>query len=223
MAVQTQVPPDSKQQSDFRGMLPIALGTLAPAEKLDFDLYIRSDASRAVLFRGRNYPLDEHDIRRLSESSVVTLYIRVAEHEEYCDYLRQVVLENAELPGDRRLQVLTAVNRSVFETAFASPNVNRYVEFAEEFGSDLASVFCSNEFTLRDLTQLLSHDYYTYTHVANVTTYCLILASQLEGLNPELLRQIAVGALLHDYGKRYRSDIGSELRGASHGAAVATH
>ena len=203
MSVQTEAPPSGRQQADFRGMLPIALGTLAPAEKLDFDLFIRSDAGRAVLFRGRDYPLDQDDIRRLSESSVATLYIRVAEHEKYCDYLRDVALGNPELPGDRRLQVLTAINRAVFETAFSSPNVNRYVEFAETFGTDLASVFCSNEFTLRDLSRLMSHDYYTYTHVANVTTYCLALASRLGKYAPDVLRQIAVGALLHDYGKRY--------------------
>jgi HD-GYP domain-containing protein (c-di-GMP phosphodiesterase class II) len=202
MVVQDPVSPGAKLQADFRGMLPLALGTLAPAEKLDFDVFIRSDVGRAVLFRGRNCPLDQHDIRRLSESSIVTLYIRVAEHEEYCNYLRQVVLDNADLPSERRLQVLAAVNRSVFETAFSSPNVNRYVQFAEKFGKDLANVFCSDDFALRDLSRLLSHDYYTYTHVANVTTYCLALASQLGGFDAELLRQIAIGALLHDYGKR---------------------
>ncbi len=202
MAVQTAERPIAKQPSDFRGMLPIALGTLAPAEKLDFDLFVRSEGDKAVLFRGRNYPLNQDELERLSGSSVVTLYIRVADHEDYCTYLNEVVLQNPELPGDRRLQVLTAVNRSVFETAFTSPNVHRYVEFAEEFGNNLANVFSENEFTLRDLSHLLAHDYYTYTHVANVTTYCLGLASRL-GFDHESLQQVAFGALLHDYGKRY--------------------
>lgn len=203
MAVQTQVSPEVKRKSELRSMLPIAAGTLTPVETLEFDLFVRSDTNKAVLFRGRGDALQKRDLSRLAESSVVTLYIHVAEHEDYCRHLRDVMLDNEELPSDQRLQVVTAVNRSVFETAFASPNVNRYVEFAETLGDDLADVFSNSQFTLRDLTRLLSHDYYTYTHVANVTNYCLILATSWAGPDRDLLRQIAIGALLHDYGKRF--------------------
>jgi HD-GYP domain-containing protein (c-di-GMP phosphodiesterase class II) len=186
-------------------MLPIALGTLIPADKLDFDLYMRSDEDEPVLFRGRKYPLEQEDIDRLIESSVATLYIKVAEHEAYCDFLRNVVLENAELPPDRRFQVLTEVNRSVFESAFSSTDSGKYIEFAERYGNELTDIICSDAVAIADLSSLMSHDYYTFTHVANVTTYCVSLAAELGHDEPDTLRQIAVGGLLHDYGKRFIS------------------
>ncbi len=203
MAVETKVQSSTSDSVEFRGMLPIALGTLVPAESLDFDLFVRSDAEKAVLFRGRDYPLEASDIRRLCDSKVATLYIRVGDHEQYCEYLREVVLNNADLPAERRVQVLMAVNRSVFESAFSSPNVNRYVEFAENFGSDLTDAICGNQVAMNDLMRLMSHDYYTFTHVANVTTYCTTLAARLGNGDREFVHQIAVGALLHDYGKRF--------------------
>ena len=49
---------------------------------------------------------------------------------------------------------------------------------------------------------MLQHDYYTYTHVTNVCTYALILAKGLGMSSFQELRAIAVGALLHDLGKR---------------------
>jgi HD-GYP domain-containing protein (c-di-GMP phosphodiesterase class II) len=190
-------------ESDTQGYLPIALGTLAPADNLDFDLFVRPDAGRPVLFRGRNYLLDDDDIHRLNDSATATLYIRVADHESYCDYLRDVVLEAPDLQPQQRFQVLTAVNRAVFETVFNSPSVQNYVEFAEEFGGQLADVVSNHDIALTELVKLLTHDYYTYTHVANVTTYCLALARGLGYAAPDELREIAIGALLHDYGKRH--------------------
>jgi HD-GYP domain-containing protein (c-di-GMP phosphodiesterase class II) len=186
-------------------MLPIALGTLVPADKLDFDLFVKSEENEPVLFRGRSYPLEQEDIDRQIATSVTTLYIKVAEHEAYCDYLRDVVLENADLPADRRYQVLTQVNRSVFESAFSSSNSGKYVEFAEDYGKDLTEIICSDELAVGNLSTLMSHDYYTFTHVANVTTYCVSLAAAMGHEDPEELHQIAVGGLLHDYGKRFIS------------------
>ena len=203
MAVKTQVAETVADDSEIRGYLPIALGTLVPAERLDFDLFVRKGENKAVLFRGRNYPLDDDDIRRLSDSSKATLYIRLTEHEEYCDYLRQAILENPDLPGPQRLQVLMAVNRSVFESAFHSPNINRYLEFASAFGDELTTVMCDNDIVLSVMIRLMSHDYYTYTHVANVTTYCLALACGLGITDRQVLREITIGGLLHDFGKRF--------------------
>jgi HD-GYP domain-containing protein (c-di-GMP phosphodiesterase class II) len=204
MAVQLPVSDDiPREEHECRGYLPIALGTLMPADKLDFDLFVRNDEDRTVLFRGRSYPFEENDIRRLCESRANTLYIRVVEHERYCDYLRHVVLENPDLSGPQRVQVLMAVNRSVFESAFHSPNVHRYLQFAREFGEELTTAICDSEIILSVMIRLMSHDYYTYTHVANVTTYCLALACGLGIKEREILQQITIGGLLHDYGKRF--------------------
>ncbi len=49
----------------------------------------------------------------------------------------------------------------------------------------------------------MSHDAGTYTHVMNVSTYCLALAEQLGIHDQQELEQIAIGALLHDIGKLY--------------------
>lgn len=185
------------------GYLPIAVGTLAPAENLDFDLFLRSDAGQATLFRGKNYELEHADLKRCAESAISTLYIRVGDHERYCDYLRDDVLSSGELQPEQRLQVLTAVNRSVFESAFSSVNIQRYMEFADNAGRELAETMASIDVSLSGLLKLMTHDYYTYTHVANVTTYCLALARGLGITDLTELKEIAKGGLLHDYGKRH--------------------
>lgn len=49
----------------------------------------------------------------------------------------------------------------------------------------------------------MAHDYYTYTHVTNVCTLCLVLAVGLGIHDRGELLDIATGALLHDLGKRH--------------------
>ena len=47
----------------------------------------------------------------------------------------------------------------------------------------------------------ISPDYHTFTHSANVSYYCVMLAKELGITSENELNQIAMGALLHDLGK----------------------
>jgi HD-GYP domain-containing protein (c-di-GMP phosphodiesterase class II) len=76
------------------------------------------------------------------------------------------------------------------------------VTVATQFGSDLTSVVEERSIVFHELYSTLEHDYYTFTHVCNVSVYCTMLASQLGGFHSAALREVAAGALLHDVGKR---------------------
>jgi HD-GYP domain-containing protein (c-di-GMP phosphodiesterase class II) len=193
---------DKPAKADGRGYLPIAIGTLVPTRNLDFDLFIRPDrAGPMVMFRERSYPLDGDDLARLSAADMETLYIRVASHVAYRDYLNKEVIQNDQVPPPQRYQALRTANRAVFQTAFRSGNVNQMVEVAGELGQQMTDLLCDQNLVLGHLLPLMAHDYYTYTHVMNVCTYCLVLAVKLGiGEQTELLK-IAEGALLHDLGK----------------------
>jgi len=79
--------------------------------------------------------------------------------------------------------------------------VNRVVEFAADFGQRMTDLVCNQGLVLGNLLPLMTHDYYTYTHVTNVCTHCLALASGLGIREQSELLDIASGALLHDVGK----------------------
>ena len=202
MTMTLAVKPSTEDSGGIRGFLPIACQTLLPTDQLDFDLYVVTDEETPVLFRGRDYPLEEADIDRLQRSETRTLYIRLGDQELYRDYLRDVVLSSPELDEGARFRVLTEVHRSVFSTAFRSPDINRFMKCATEFGNELTSFVCASQLGMTDLISLMSHDYYTFTHVANVTTYCVCLAARLGVRDRDELQKIAVGGLIHDFGKR---------------------
>jgi HD-GYP domain-containing protein (c-di-GMP phosphodiesterase class II) len=195
---------DKPARPDDRGYLPIAIGTLVPTGALDFDPFIRPDrAGPTVLFRERSYPLRTEDLQPLDAAGVQTLYIRVAAHVAYRDYLNREVIANKSVPSTQRYQALRTANRTVFQTAFRSGNVDRMVDVAAKIGQQMTDLVCDENVVVGHLLPLMVHDYYTYTHVMNVCTLCLVLAVASGIGERAALLAIAEGALLHDIGKRH--------------------
>lgn len=189
--------------ADSSGFLPIALDTLSATPNLDFDLFIRPEAAGPmVMFCERSHPLQGSELGRLASAGVATLYISVANHMAYNRYLRETVLKNDDLKPTQRYKILRTANRAVFQNAFRGGNTNRMVRFAAEFGQEMVDVVCDQQLVFAKLLPLMAHDYYTYTHVTNVCTYCVALASELGVSRQTDLPKIAEGALLHDLGKR---------------------
>jgi HD-GYP domain-containing protein (c-di-GMP phosphodiesterase class II) len=189
--------------SDREGYLPVELDTLCPAPVLEFDLYVPAEnVNGVVLYRERNYPLEREDLNRLSQRGVRTLYIPTDGQNAYRRYLFDNVVKNTAAPPMQRYKVLTTATRSAFTAAFRSISPHHMVRFADEFGKHMADIICTGELSVFDLTSLMQHDYYTYTHSVNVCTCSVALANMLWDDPKADLRGIASGSVMHDIGKR---------------------
>lgn len=192
--------PPKPDRSDF---LPIGVDTITASTELTFDLYLRVDpAAPPILYRERRLALEPNDFTRLSEQGTTTLYIRVADHTAYRDYLIDTVLRNKDVPAPRRFQILKIANRAVFQSAFGNRNPAKLVGFASEYADDLAEILSEDDLQVGEVLGLMEHDYYTYTHATNVSALCLLIARQLGMGVRDGIVALTSGAVLHDIGKR---------------------
>lgn len=171
---------------------------------MDADLY-RADesASRLVLYRGSDYPLTTDDLQRLRERGVSRLFIESDRRDDYQQYLRKMVFESdseSSLPVSARTEALGSVVRDILESAFAGGDANETIQSAHELGTLTANILSEDTFAASDLSRVLSHDYATFTHSANVAFYAGVLAKHL-GYSKEDIQQITTGGLIHDLGK----------------------
>jgi len=186
------------------GYLPISTATLYVATVLDFDLYVQHDGRGfAELYREREYPLTPEDLEKLRESGVDHLYIRVQDKESYGKYLRENVLHDAAVPFSSRMRALREVARVAFEDALRAGNCDQMVSSAGGFGRDLAGMLADQTPAFLELFKTLDHDYYTFTHTCNVSTYCAVIAVRMAKFDAVEIAQIAAGGILHDIGKRH--------------------
>src|SRR5438309_4107340 len=159
------------------GYLPVSTATLYVATVLDFDLYVQHEGRGfAELYREREYPLTPEDLERLRASGVDRLYIRIQDKDAYGDYLRENDLHDSGVPFSARMQALREVARVAFEDALRAGNCDQMVSSAGGFRRDLAGMLADQAPAFRELFKTLDHDYYTFTHTCNVSTYCAVIA-----------------------------------------------
>ena len=185
--------------------LPVPLLTLGKAKHYDFDLYqITDPAAPPVLYREKSYPISKSDIDRLVEQGAHTLYVRASSHAKYQTYLRdnlQEFLADESMAPQARYEVLCETASEVLRQAFATEGAERVVTRATEFSRDMVGLLADRNVVAYDLFLVMHHDYLTFAHSINVSTYSVLLAEKLGIQDKEDLEAIATGALLHDIGK----------------------
>ena len=160
------------------GYLPVATATLCPSTALDCELFIQRPNSQFVeLYKGAQYPLERGDVEKLKTSGIDHLFVRLESANAYRDYLCQHVLNDASLPAAARVTALREVTRVAFQDALIANDCEQMVNVASTFGGDLASIVAERSVAFRELYNTLAHDYYTFTHVCNVSVYCTTSAS----------------------------------------------
>ena len=202
MATTTEIA-DKPGKKERSGFLPIGVDTITASTELPFDLFVRVDPTAPpILYRQRSLALESNDFHRLSNQGTTTLFIRVADHVAYRDYLIATVLQNHDVPAPRRFQVLKIANRSAFESALGNRNPDKLVSFAAEYGDDLAELLCAEDLAAGEVLALLEHDYYTFTHATNVSALALLIAQEAGYGVHDGVVALAAGAVIHDIGKR---------------------
>jgi HD-GYP domain-containing protein (c-di-GMP phosphodiesterase class II) len=185
-----------------QGYLPVATATLFPATDVRCDLFVQRSGNEVQLYRSHTCPLDEDDLARLKRSGIDHLYIRTCDADLYRQYLCEQVLHQPTLPTEIRFSALREATRVAFQDALEASDPNQAVLMATDLGRELAHLIADQAMALEQMFQILEHDYYTFTHVCNVSTYCVMLARDLGYSGTRELAQVATGALLHDIGKR---------------------
>jgi HD-GYP domain-containing protein (c-di-GMP phosphodiesterase class II) len=186
-----------------QGYLPVATATLFPATEIQCDLFVQRSTHDVELYRGGSYPLTVDDLQRLAGTGIDHLYIRCTDADVYRKYLCDQVLNEVSVPAPARISALREVTRVAFQEAIEANDPNQAVDLATDLGRNLATMIADQAVKLHEVYHLLEHDYYTFTHVCNVSTYCVMLARELGLGDKGTLAQVASGALLHDVGKRH--------------------
>jgi len=187
-----------------RGYLPIATATLCPQTVMACDLYLqRRGCAFVELYRSARVPLTDADIQKLRGDGIEHLYIRLEEAEAYRDYLCQHVIHDPDVPATVRMRALAEVTRVAFQDALVANRCDGMVAAAEQFGQHLTGILAERSLQFSELYSTLAHDYYTFTHVCNVSVYCTMIGQLLGMSDLEELAALASAALLHDIGKRH--------------------
>ncbi len=200
--------------------VPIPIDVLRVDSMTDFDLYLGPEprghsgdmntgkplwrSQNYVLYRNKNLPFTETVLQGLMENRVDVLYINSRDKRAYHGYVERnlyQLLEDPSLDVDTKSEALYTSARGLIRDVVEDPQGDQVIQRSGDFVQHAAKFMLSENTALKSLMNVMSYDYYTYTHSVNVFVYSLSLA-QRRGIEVHVvLGRYGLGALLHDIGK----------------------
>lgn len=147
-------------------------------------------SSNGHVLLSKGMPLNPMFIRRLKELGIPALYIQEG-YLQNRDEVEDIVSEKT------RQETRVTVRR-----LFAEINRNKRVDIgtAKVAVNNIVDELLRNRRVILNLTDIRSHDDYIFSHCVNVCILSVMTAIKLE-YNELQLRDLGVGAVLHDIGK----------------------
>ena len=185
----------------------VILETLIPESLPGFALYLCAN-NKYTLYKGADLPFTNKDRQRLLNNDVSHLYVLSSEIGHYNLYVEQNlgdILTDDKIPIYKKQEILcqTAVNyvHEIFEQPAKNikGNLHRCVNLIQYILSD----HFNPQQLMETLGQLVAHSSYTYVHTIQVSSYLVSFFKQIPNIDDDLLLDIAIGGVFHDFGKSY--------------------
>lgn len=176
-----------------------ALATSSP----DYELYIpRPGGTDLVLYRSRHVAIEPGDLVQLRSRGMDRVYLSERDLPAFRRQLSERVLHpDSDVSPINRAAAAMFLARATIAETFTSPKCERLIQTAQSLAHTIRLHLADESLRVPELLQLVEHDYQTYTHVCNVSMYCLLLARRLGITDEGELQTITLGGLLHDVGK----------------------
>ncbi|MFO0788871.1 MAG: HD domain-containing phosphohydrolase [Pirellulales bacterium] len=187
--------------------VPIQVHALRTTGANAVDLFVQYEAgSEPRLYcRAGNRP-NEAQFTELANAGIENLYVRSGDFSVFSSALLESIDEVVQNPlihsADKFAALQLAVAVTVEQT-LRLLDCTKFRQLAGRVADKLVDLFGQQDPLPRELFRLARHDSAAFTHVTNVASYSIILAREIGISDVDDLRKIAVGALLHDVGKRF--------------------
>ena len=111
----------------------------------------------------------------------------------------QKALENE--PPKKVLKDAYLLSEQVIKEYFENIGSSRILRTLEDLIKIIQNCLERGDLEFIDVFHVAKKDYHTYTHCINTGMYCMALANKLQ-MNPEAVREIGLGGMLFDIGKK---------------------
>jgi HD-GYP domain-containing protein (c-di-GMP phosphodiesterase class II) len=190
---------DQKGKTRMR-LRPVALGNIPWGTEAPVDLYLNKGKEPSLLFR-KSQGLSSDAYAEISKVTDRLYHDKTAEvnWQDLVESNLSAILDSP-LPTEGKAAVAYGSAARQTQHIFEEFNEEGYAAAGETVD---AMNKLMNERRHGKFLQLTVHDYYTYTHSVHVYIYSSLLTRAIIGdENDALLKELGIGFLLHDIGKK---------------------
>ncbi|MFQ5685576.1 MAG: HD-GYP domain-containing protein [Candidatus Scalindua sp.] len=183
---------------------PIEKTNLLPGSKVDFNVYKKLDIEIELYFGPCNGNSLSDIVPEDVQSSPFPIVIHNDEIPLYKEYIKDIAVEYAKMDDyslESKFSVIRENSKFIIKDILNDPRSGEVTQKASELVETLTGSILDNQTNFYSLLKITSHDYYTYTHSLNVCSLSIGLGMHLKLKKDPDLKELGLGALLHDVGK----------------------
>jgi putative nucleotidyltransferase with HDIG domain len=191
-------------RSRYFGISPLLIH---PDSAGRFRVYLKRGEDAYLLYCSEDDAFTEQKLQRLHQTGVEEIFIPHEDAKAYQDYARDnlgSILADTKIPPRLRSQMFYRTSSGLVEEAFSRRLPHEipqtYMDQVHKLVEDCLT-FLSGDTNLAEVAKFMSHDYETYTHCVNVFVLVIAILKDHPNYSDEDMKQIGVGAVLHDIGK----------------------
>lgn len=186
---------------------PVSIFILQPNQAKDFRVYLKRNNNYVLLTKEKERFTDS--IRnKLYRNGINTVFVPANEALQYDHYLEEnlgSILGDDNVPIEVKSELFYDVTSDISHKLF-----NSKIPESQDFSDlikliDNVTEFLSNHESIKTLSNLIDHDYYSYTHCVHVFIFSTYLL-HLYGYKKAQIKEISIGSFLHDIGKQQIPD-----------------
>ncbi len=184
------------------GLELIPTGVLSSARPTPFDIYVCEHSSQCVLLCTKNFTLADAKIKEL-RANKTDVFVKKDEMQPFREYLKgsiDEVVKNHYIDREDKSRMIYSTATMVVDELFKNPESKKAIEDTKLLASAIMDDILTDNHSFISMMDVLTYDYYTYTHCVNVAIYSISIAKKM-GLDKKDIGDIAKGAILHDIGK----------------------
>jgi len=169
----------------------------------DFDLYLRV-GDHFILYGGAGYKWQRDELSQLLRGGFDRFYLNLEDLPRATMYERLARLPAVakEQAPPERIKSIEEVGAHFTKCLYSGDITPGTVAKGEELAGQLVGCISEDIGCVKFLSGLANHDYYTYYHSIRVASYATAIAVQMGLTSEDALRNIALGGIFHDIGKK---------------------
>ena len=163
-------------------------------------------SSEPALYCAGDIPLSEAQCKELSQDEIAFLYIRQGDSNRLQATFREnldSISQREDVPLADRYNLVQSIVSSEMKRLFQLLRLDETMDEFDKLGSNISHLASSGSAIPAELLAIARHNTDTFTHMINVSAYCVLTAEAMGISGKEDLKAIAKGGLMHDIGKRF--------------------
>ncbi|MBI2471678.1 MAG: HD domain-containing protein [Planctomycetes bacterium] len=186
--------------------IPTTLSAIRVDTVVGCDLYLQNHVNnevRYVLYCSGTSVVKSDKIEDLQRHQIRRLFIRKEDQKIYLKYvessLKHIINDNR-VDIKEKAYIVYDVAKNIMTDVFEDPRSGEQVARSKNWVSNTIDFVMKSKGAYSNMVNMISHDYYTYTHSVNVSVLGLLFAKYL-GFDGNEMQAFGTGLLLHDVGK----------------------